>query len=266
MDNKELLNDIKNIRDKYKSELVTEEEETSSFLDDINALIRKIFHDEPLDVYTALQPDKLEQWKNSKWKRLARQWFRHIFSYASFYILMMVAVTSFLVSEAVSFYYISGVSIYKAYIKAILTETSFLFIGAYRVSGKLQAIFVNILRVSLFALMLFVITSDVLKRGTEQVSEISRIEQKIVLLEEQIKEKDTAIEFYRKKGWGVNMRKQLDEKDKLLKDLLRLKQEQINGKSAEISDQVQYQTWGRAAFRLILIFINLLLARRLFKF
>lgn len=265
-DDKQLIERINKIRGRYKTELEDEDEVQLSFIDEMNDLIRGIFKDEPTDVYTTLTPGELERWKSKRIRRRISKFFRNFDVLKLAYFLLLASITGFLVSEAIGFYAIAGAVTFKTYVKAILTETCFIFLSGYRAVGKVQTALVGALRVALFCLMLFVISSDVTMKGVSSISEIDKIQEKIVLLEDQIKEKDTAIEFYRKKNWGVNMRKQLDEKDKLVAELLELKKQQIEGKSSEVSDQIVYQTWGRAAFRIILLLISVLLTRRLFKF
>lgn len=265
-DDKKLIDSINKIRKQYKSELENPDEAQLSFIDELNKLIHGIFKDDPTDVYTALTPGELEKWRGKKLRRAVRR-FLHNFSFLRFnYFLLLAGITGFLVSEAIGFYAVAGVITLKTYIKAILTEICFIFLSGYRAVGKIQTAMVSILRAALFALMLFVISSDVTMRGVQAISEIDKIQEKIVFVEEQIAQKDEMIKFYKEKNWGVNVRKQLDEKDKLVKELMALKQEQIDGKSEEVSDQVLYQTWGRAAFRIILLLTSVLLTRRLFKF
>jgi flagellar hook-associated protein FlgK len=102
-------------------------------------------------------------------------------------------------------------------------------------------------------------------QGTNQVNEINVIAQKIEIVQEQIKSKDELIEFYKSKGWGNSAKKQSDEKDALVKELMKLKDQQIEGKNQEVSDIVQYKTWAKAFFRVVLILMSVLISRRLFS-
>jgi hypothetical protein len=237
-----------------------------SFIDDLNDLIRTIFKDDPADVYTSLTPGALDKWRTKRVSRAIRGFFKSFSPLKTFYWLLLGCITGFLVSEAIGFYAVAGAVTIGTYVKAILTEVCFIFLSGYRAVGKIEVAAVSMLRACIFTLMLFVISSNVTMQGVSTVSEIGKIQEKIELVQEQIEQKDTLIEFYRKKDWGVNVRKQADEKDKLVKELIDLKQKQIEGKNEDVSDQVVYQTWGKASFRIIIMFISVLLTRRMFKF
>jgi len=265
-DDKKLYDRIENIRKKYKSKLVDPNEVKLSFIDELNELIKGIFHDDPTTIYNALKPEELEKWKRKRIRRGFARFFKNFKPVTAFYWILLCAIIGFLVSEALPFYAVGAVIGAKTYVKAILTETCFVFLSGYRAVGKLQTSLVAILRVCIFCLMVFVISSDVTMRGVSAISEIDKIQEKIEFINAQIKSKDEVIEFYKEKGWGVNVRKQLDEKDKLVAELMELKNRQIDGKTADVSDQILYQTWGKAAFRIILLLISVLLTRRLFKF
>jgi hypothetical protein len=114
--------------------------------------------------------------------------------------------------------------------------------------------------------MLFVISSDVVFKGVSTTTEISGITEQITLLETQISKKEETIKFYRDKGWGISVNKHEQERDKMVNELLDLKKKQTSGKNEEISNVTKYQTWGRAAFRVMLLLISVLITRRLFKF
>ena len=265
-DDKKLMDRIKKMRGRYKTELEDDDEGQMSFIDDLNDLIRTIFNDDPADVYTTLKPGELEKWKGKKVSRAFRRFFRNFGYLKAFYFLLLLSITGFLVSEAIGFYAIAGIVTAKTYVKAVLTEVCFIFLSGYRATGKLQTWAAGILRSSIFCLMLFVISSDVTMKGISDIAEIDKIQEKIEFVQEQILHKDKLIEFYREKDWGVNVRVQTDQKDKLVEELLKLKEKQIEGKNEDVSDQIVYQTWGRATFRILLLFISVLLTRRLFKF
>lgn len=265
-DKNDIVNSVDRIRKRFRSETDEPDKIQMSFLDELNELVRKIFKDDPSDVYTVFTPEQLEKWKSRKLRRGVNRFFKKLATMRTAYFILLVTITCFLVSEAVGFYTIGEIATTKTYIKAILTEICFIFLSGYRAIGKTQTALVGVLRTSLFCLMLFVISSDVTMKGISTISEIDKIQEKIEFVETQIDQKDEAIEFYRKKDWGVNVRKQLDEKDKLVAELMELKNEQISGKNQDVSDQVMYQTWGRAAFRVILLLISVLITRRLFKF
>lgn len=266
---KKVIESVNRIRKKFKTETDGNKEEKAqlNFLDELNALIRYIFKDNSTDVYTALSPEALERWKKQKWKRWFSRLFHGINPYKISLFLLLATITGFLVSEALGFYAIDDVFTTKTYVKAILTEVCFIFLSGYRSSGKLATVFVSALRVSIFALMLFVITSQVLFSGAQTESDISNIAQQIEFIQEQIVEKDKLIKFYSDKNWGVNVRLQSEEKAKLVAKLLELKERQIKEKKSEnTKDLVRYKTYGRAAFRVIILLISVLITRRLFVF
>lgn len=264
---KDIIDAVARIRSKFRTETSDPDEPRLSFLDEVNLLIRKIFEDSDTDVYDALQPDMLDKWKNRSFSRKLRSFTRKINPRNIFYFVLLAVITGFLVSEALPFYAIAGAITAKTYVKAVLTEVCFIFLSGFRAIGKIQTVFVGALRASMFAFMLFVISSNVISTGTNTISEISNIQEQIVLLEDQIAKKDELIEFYRNKGWGVNAGKQEEAKDKLADKLFELKQKQITeGKSKEASTVVLYETYGKAFFRIMILLISVLITRRLFKF
>jgi len=265
-DNEELLSSVNKIRSRFKTELEDPDKAQLSFIDELNELIKKIFKDDPTDVYTTLSPGELEKWKKKRWRR----WFWNKISKMNYgralYFLLLCTITGFLVSEAVSFYAAESAIASKAWIKAILTEVCFIFLSGYRAVGWTQSLFVGVLRVCVFCLMLFVVTSDLAFKSVSTTAVSDNILQQIVLIEEQIKSKDETIRFYRDKKWGVSVNKHEQEKSALVEKLVRLKEKQGEGKTEDVSKIVEYQTYGRAAFRVVLMFISVLITRRLFKF
>jgi len=231
-----------------------------SFLDEVNALIRKVFKDSDTDVYDAFSSDFLEKWKKRRFRRLlAKINFQKILLFT-----LLMTITGFLVSEALPFYAVGAITT-SAWVKAILTEVCFIFVSSYRSIGKLQTAMITFARAGIFALMLFVISSEVTLDGLNQVNEIDVISQKIEFIEKQIKDKDELIEFYKKKGWGNNTKIQSDEKNKLVEQMIELKNQQIDGKNEKASDLIIWKTWAKAFFRVVLMFISILISRRLFK-
>ena len=178
---------------------------------------------------------------------------------------LQATIILFLVHEAVGFYAVEGIITANTWLMAILTEVCFIFVSAYRAEGKLQTAMAMFARAGIFALMLFVVSSEVTTEGLNKINKIDVISQKIELMEKEIKQKDELIEFYKKKDWGVNVRKQIDEKDKLVKQLVELKNEQIDGANEKTSDITIWKTWAKGFFRIVLMFINVLISRRLFK-
>ena len=115
--------------------------------------------------------------------------------------------------------------------------------------------------------MLFVITSETLIQGTKTVSNINVIDQQVKVLEEQIEEKKKTITYYRDvKKWPVTAKQFIKEKDELVQKLIKLKEKQAEGSNKEVSQLVQYKTYGKAFFRVLLLFISMLITRRIFRF
>ena len=170
------------------------------------------------------------------------------------------------VSEAVTFYADGNAPDLKTYIKAILTEVAFIFLSGYKTSDFLNKIWVNTLRAGVFSLMLFVISSQTLLSGTKFQTNSSAIQEQVVLLEKQIDEKEKTIQFYISKGWGNSVRKLTQEKNELVQKLITLKEKQADGSNEGVSKQVVYRSYGQAFFRVILLFISVLITRRIFVF
>jgi len=266
-EDKKLLEQAERIRQGYKSIETDEEEEQLSFLDELNALVRHILKGEPVDIYTLLTPQELERWKKAKLKRHVKRLLSKIFNESSLYFILLATITVFLVSEALPFYAIAGLIVGKTYLKAILTEVCFIFLAGYRSLGYVQTGLVSILRVSIFCLMLFVISSEVTLEGARDVSKIENIAGRIVRLEQQIDKTEKDIDRYRSINWPKNMTVSIRKREELEKEVqdLRLRQES-EGASENISKLVEYKTYGKAAFRLILMFVSILITRRLWRF
>ena len=263
-DDKKILDSAKRIQRKFKTELEDPVEANDmAFIDEVNAHVKGLLGDHGTDIYTALSEERLEQWKKRKFRRFLRT----LLSQRTLFFLLLAVITVFLMTEALSFYSVDGMIDFKTYVKAALTEICFIFLSGYRASGRLQTAMVGALRVSLFCLMLFVISSGVIFSGANFRSDISNLSSQITLIEQQIQAKEKEIDFYIKKDWPRNATQSRIAKEKLVDKLLELKQQQMDEKKNEdVSDLVLYQTWGRAAFRLILLFISVLLTRRLFRF
>lgn len=266
-EDKRLLEQAEKIRQGYKSIETDEEEEQLSFLDELNALVRHILKGEPIDIYTLLTPQELERWKKAKFKRHVKRLLGKIFNRSSLYFILLSTITLFLVSEALPFYAIAGLIVGKTYLKAILTEVCFLFLAGYRSVGYIQTGLVSILRVSIFCLMLLVISSEVTLEGARDVSKISNIANRIERLEIQIAKTEIDIERYRSIEWPRNMTTSIRKREELEAQVqdLRLRQEK-EGASENVSQLIEYKTYGKAAFRLILMFVSVLITRRLWRF
>ena len=114
--------------------------------------------------------------------------------------------------------------------------------------------------------MLFVISSQTILSGTKVSTNSTAIAEQVQLLETQIAEKEKTIQFYIAKGWGNSVRKQTEDKNKLVDKLIALKEQQAQGSNEKVSDQVVYRSYGQAFFRVLLLLISVLITRRLFSF
>ena len=257
---------VQRIRDKFKTELEDPNEVNLSFIDELNNLIKKIFNDDPTDIYTILSPEELEKWKRERFKRFIKKLFYNLDYRNILYFILLCTITLFLTSEAVSFYAGEGGAIGKTWFKAILTEVCFIFLSGYRAIGWVQTSIVVALRVAMFCLMVFVITSDITFKSVSFSSESSNIDSQVELLEKQIKDTQDTINFYKKKNWGSSVGRQEAEKRSLVEKLVKLKEEQSRGKNQDVAKTIEYKSYGSAAFRVMLMLISLLISRRIFKF
>lgn len=266
-EDKELLEQAERIRQGYKSIETDEEEEQLSFLDELNALVRYILKGEPVDIYTLLTPQELERWKKAKLKRHVKRLLGKVFDRSNLYLILLVTITLFLITEALPFYAIAGIVTTKTYVKAILTEVCFLFLAGYRSKGRVQTALVSILRTSIFCLMLLVISSEVTLEGARDVSKISNIANRIERLEKQIDKTEIDIERYRSIKWPRNMTTSIRKREQLEIQVQELRyRQESEGASENVSKLIEYKTYGKAAFRLILMFVSVLITRRLWRF
>jgi hypothetical protein len=265
-EDKKILDQVNKIRSKFKTTTVDESENELSYLDELNRLIRNIFKDDPTDVYSTLSEEGLKRWKKQKLRRWLKRKLTNLNIRNILYFLLLATITCFLVSEAVGFYAEVGVVSFKTWVKAILTEVCFIFLSGYRSSGKLQAVWVNFLRAGIFTLMMFVISSQTFTIGTKSISEIDSIQQQVVVLEKQIKEKEDQMTHYKSINWPRNYTSTRIEKEKLVDKLLALQDEQARGKNKSVSSVEKVNMYGKAAFRVLLLFISVLITRRLFSF
>ena len=263
---KELIKIADKIRKGYASALEDEDDEKLSFLDELNALVRVILKDEPIDIYTLLTPEELKKWKKAKFKRQIRRLISSISIRSILYFTLLATITGFLVSEAVPFYAM-GVVTGKTWLKAILTEVSFIFLSGYRTTGKIEMALVSILRGCMFGLMLFVITSEVTLEGTKDLSKIDNIAIRIERLEKQVDKTEIDIKQYKEIKYMTNMIVSIRKRDKLEAQIQELKERQEKeGASKEVASILEYKIYGKAAFRLILMMITILITRRIFRF
>lgn len=267
MKEEEIIKKIQQIQKDYKAELEdSPEEDRLSFLDRINDLIRSIFNDSSMTVYDVFNKEELEKWKKKKLSRKIKNLLVNNYK-NTFYFALLATITGFLVSEALDFYGLNGVIEAKTYVKAILTEICFIFLSGYRSDNKAQTIAVNILRVSIFCLMIFVITSKTFMESTKNYSNTNAIQEQVSLMEQQIQEKEKDIVYYRDvKQWSNTTRLLIKEKNELVKKVIELKEKQAAGATIEVSNLVRYKAYGNAFFRVLLLFISILITRRLFSF
>ena len=262
---KEIVEIINSMRTQYEARDEDVVKEENSFLDKLNRLVQLILNDDSASLYPALQPENVKKWHKGRFKR----WLKNLIvsNYKNtFYFAFLVSITAFLVSEAVTFYADGQAPDFKTYVKAILTEVAFIFLSGFKTSDWLNKIWVNTLRAGVFCLMLFVISSQTLMSGTKFETNSEVIQQQVELLEKQIAEKEKTIQFYIDKGWGNSVRKQTEDKNKLVEKLIELKEKQAQGSNEGVSKQVVYRSYGQAFFRVLLLFISVLITRRIFVF
>lgn len=261
-----ILDQIKKIKGSYEAEQVDVVEEEMSFLDRLNRLVQLILNDTSFSVYNALDKESLERWHKKRFSRwLKRMVFNNTTNFL--YFIFLATITGFLVSEALTFYAIDGIITTKTFVKAILTEVSFIFLSGYVTKNKWELAWVSFLRAGVFCLMLFVITSQTIDTGTKTISENAVIAEQVAFIEKQIADKEKEIVYYRDvKNWPRNTRERILEKEELVAKLIKLKEEQASGKNEDVSQVEKYKMYGRAAFRVLLLFITVLITRRIFKF
>jgi hypothetical protein len=262
----EILKKIDKLRSDYQLEVEEDhQEESLSFLDEMNGLIKSIFNDESISIYTVFSKENLEKWKQKRFSR----WLKNIVFKNTknfLYFVLLSTITLFLVSEAVDFYAVDGAISPKTYLKAILTEVCFIFLAGYRSNTKMQMLGVSILRFGIFCLMLFAITSKTFMDSTKYAGNTNAIQEQITIIEEQIKEKDKSITYYKEKNWPLTTKQLIEDKQKLVNKIIDLKQQQAEGANKDTSKLVTYQSYGRAFFRVLLLFISMLITRRIFTF
>jgi len=267
---KEILSQASKIKDNFEASVETQEDITNEkvkFLDQMNNMVHLILNDDTVSIYDALSEDNLKVWNKkrrsplAKIKKFISENFRN-----SLYFLLLATITGFLVSEALAFYAIDSVITTKTYVKAILTEVCFIFLSGYRTETKAGLAWVTALRAGIFCLMMFVISSQVILEGTKEIGNASSITQQITFIEKEIEQKDKDIIYFKEIKWKRNAARVTIEKQELVKKLIALKEQQAKGSNEEVSEIVKYKMYGRAFFRIILLFISVLITRRLFSF
>jgi hypothetical protein len=266
MKDEEILKKIKDIKENYLTELDEKKEDSVSFLDKMNDLVRSIFDDSSVTVYDVFDKQELQKWKEKRFSRRIKNFFSVNYKNA-FYFALLASITAFLISEAVDFYAATATPDFRSYVKALLTEVCFIFLSGYRSDTKLQEMAVGALRIGIFCLMIFVITSKTFMESTKNSSNTDAIQEQISILEKQIEEKEKDIEYYRDvKQWPNTARQLMKERDELVKKLMELKEKQAGGATVQVSDLIRYKAYGNAFFRVLLLFISILITRRLFSF
>ena len=260
-----ILDKVEDIKKSFASASVDEEVVKSSFSEKLNSLIQSIFGDDTDSVYELLDKGDLVKYRKWAWARKIKRFITGNIRNAM-YFAFLASIVGFLVSEAVTFYAVDGIVTTKVYVKAILTELSFIFLSGYVADTKRMKLAARALTASVFCLMLFVISAETLKHGTAGNEESKIIATQIITLEQQIKEKEELIKYYVSIKWPRNATTTRIEKEELVKKLLGLKDEQASGKNEEVTMIEKYKSYGKAFFRVILLFINMLIARRIFKF
>lgn len=84
---------VQRIRDKFKTELDDPNEVNLSFIDELNNLIKKIFNDDPTDIYTILSPEELEKWKRKRFKRFIKKLFYNLDYRNILYFILLCTIT-----------------------------------------------------------------------------------------------------------------------------------------------------------------------------
>jgi hypothetical protein len=265
MSDNELEKQAEKIRKGFVSVTEDEDEVSLSFLDEINALARIVLKDDPIDIYTLLTPAELERWRKAKFKRQIKKIIsKFSFQFISYFILLST-ITGFLVSEALPFYG-EGEITAKTWLQAILTEICFIFLSGYRADSGIQKLFLGVLRSSIFVLMLFVITSEITLKGTRDIDQIDNLADRIARIEKQIDSINKEIDYYKSIDWKWRMTQGIKKRDELEKQVQELKEKQSESGTKEVSKLLQYKIYGKAAFRVILLMISVLITRRLFSF
>jgi len=263
--NEDLEKQAERIRRGFVSVTEDQDEVSLSFLDEINQLVRIVLKDDPIDVYTLLTPAELERWRKAKLKRQVKKVLSKISIKFLSYFILLSTITAFLVSEALPFYSEGDITS-KTWLQAILTEVCFIFLAGYKSDSGIQRWFLLLLRSSIFALMLFVITSEITLKGTRDIDQIDNLADRITRIEKQIDSINKEIDYYKSVDWKWRMTQSIKKRDELEKQVQELKEQQSQSGTKEVSKILQYKIYGKAAFRVILLMISVLITRRLFKF
>jgi hypothetical protein len=257
MDDQKLIDRADKMRKDYITFNLDEKKEEMLLLDRINEILVTIFGDDTISIEYLFSPGKKIPYK---WHKFKKTFLPKVFP-----LVLLIALTAFLVAEA-SLFYGDGVRTDYAIFKAVLTEVCFIFISSYRASGILESIAAFLVRIGMVALMLFVISSENFLNTTKTVENASVIAEKVLILEKQIDSKQKTIDMFLAKGWGYTVNRHEAEKSVLEKQLIALKSEQQDGANESVTKVVEYKAYGNAFFRFILLFISMLISRRFFRF
>lgn len=257
VDKEKLLDQAENIRKNYVTYNLDQDQEDFVLMDKINDLLSTIFNDNTITISYLFNPNKEKKYL---WHRVKSSIIPKILP-----IILLLCITGFLVSEA-SVFYGNGQATTGAYFKAILTEICFIFMSGYRASGYFEKLVAPLVRLGIVGLMLFVITSETFLNTKKDSQNTSILSDKVELINNQIKEKTKAIDYYLKKDWPITAKQLTAEKSKLEEELLKMKTDQQNGSNKEVSKLLEYKAYGNAFFRFLLLCISMLISRRNFRF
>lgn len=255
--NKELDHKIAKFKHDYATQYIDEEREDLLVLDRVNDIVKDILEDPEVELDHLFTEEKMKN-RNGYWARFKKSLPTITQS------VLLIAITSFLVKEAVSFYSSGEPDLYSYY-KAILTEVCFIFLASYQARSLLEKIVAPILRFSLFLLMSFVISSQVILDNTKFSTNSDVVDNRAELIKRQIEDKQKTIDFYISKGWAVSTNKHVRDKEKLQEKLDEVLSEQRSGFTGDVARVNTYKAYGNIAFRVIILMISMLISRRLFR-
>ena len=246
---KELQEEIEKFRKDYKVSTIDQETETVSIIERINKILFLIFNDSSVTIENSLKGitfDKIAKRRKVllSLKRIA------VFSF-------LFSIVSFQIYESSSFYGSGAYSIYKA----ILTELCFIYINQIRATTIINKVMVGTVRISIFILMLFVVSSEVITQSKTSINSNNMIDTRIEHLKEAIQEKNNTIEYYKKRDWAISVNKHEKEKSELNSELNELQNRKISGENSEMNRIEEYKLYGHIAFRIILMVMVIIITR-----
>lgn len=254
---KNLTDKIAKFKHDYATQYIDQEQEDFLVLDRVNGIVKDILEDPEVELDYLFTEDKIKK-RNGFWSKVKKA--LPVITQSA----LLIAITSFLVKEAVSFYSNGEPTLYSYY-KAILTEVCFIFLASYQARSLLEKIVAPILRASLFLLMSFVISSQVILDSTKFSTSSTVVDNRVELIKKQIEDKQKTIDFYIGKGWAVSTNKHVKDKEKLQAKLDEVLSEQRSGLTGDVARVNTYKAYGNIAFRVIILMISMLISRRLFR-